>query len=223
MPLLKIDLHVHTNHSDASSTVEDTLDAARRKGLDGIAITDHNTVQGWIHASKLASDLLVIPGVEVNTSDGHLLVLGVRNPPPKGLDATTVSDYARREGGVIVVPHLNVPFFSIREDVIKRIRPDAVETHNAKIPFEFIVNKNVRLADRLRLPQTGGSDAHTQATVGDMYTVVEVEERSVEAVLDAIRRGKTRPAGKTSTWLEKTKIVLPIVTSSLIFWRKHHS
>lgn len=220
MPSVKIDLHVHTNHSDSSSAVEDILDAARRKGLDGIAITDHDTIQGWLSTSGLASDLLVIPGVEVNTKDGHLLVLGVSKPPPKNLDAMAVSNYARRERGVIIVPHPNVPFLSIREDVIKRIRPDAIETYNAKLPFERIRNKNIKLAERLGLPQTGGSDAHTHKTVGDMYTVVEAGERSVDAVLDAIRKGKVKPVGKTSTWQEKANIILWMAVSRLRFWRK---
>lgn len=221
MPFYKIDIHVHTKHSDSSSAIEDILDTARKKGLDGIAIADHDTVQGWIRASKLAPDLLVIPGVEVTTKDGHLLLLGVKNPPPKDLDAAAVSDYARRANGIIIVPHPNVPFLSIREEIIREIRPNAIETYNAKIPFMRIIKKNVKLAERLGLPQTGGSDAHSSTTVGDMYTVVEAEEKSVNAILEAIRKGKVRPVGKSSTWLEKTDIVLEMIISSLMFWRKN--
>lgn len=219
MPSLKIDLHVHTSRSDSSSAIEEILGAARKRGLDGVAITDHGTARSWTSASRPTSDLLIIPGLEVTTKSGHLLVLGMKNPPPKGLDPVAVSEYAKRKGGVVIVPHPNIPFLSVGEDVIERIRPDVIETYNAKIPFERIIKKNVKLAERLGIPQTGGSDSHTHKTVGDMYTVVEVEDRSVEAVLDAIRRGEVRPAGKMSTWLEKADIVFRMVVSKLKFWR----
>ncbi|MCJ7635208.1 PHP domain-containing protein [Candidatus Bathyarchaeota archaeon] len=221
MPFYKIDLHVHTEYSDSSSSIEDVLDAARKKGLDGVAITDHDNVYSGICASKLASDLLILPGVEVTTKDGHLLLFGIKNSPPKDLDAIVVSNYARREGGIIIVPHPNIPFISFREEIIEEIRPDAIETFNAKIPFSCIIDKNVKLAERLGLPQTGGSDAHTNTTIGDMYTVVEAEERTLDAVLDAIRKGRVRPAGKTSSWMEKARMAWSAVIPRLNFWQRY--
>lgn len=196
------------------------MDTARKKGLDGIAITDHDNVYGWMYASKLVSDLLIIPGLEVTTKDGHLILLGIKNPPPKGSDAIDVSNYARREDGIVIVPHPNIPFIGVREEIIEVMRPDAIETGNARIPFNRMMEKNVRLAERLGLPQTGGSDTHIHTTVGDTYTVVEAEERPVDAVLDAIRGGKVRPVGKTLSWLEKVKMVLSMATLSLKFWQR---
>ena len=76
MPKLKIDLHVHTDHSDSVSSVDEVIDAARRRGLDGIALTDHETIT--TPTRELAADLIIIPGVEVETSEGHILVLALR-------------------------------------------------------------------------------------------------------------------------------------------------
>ena len=74
--MLKIDLHVHTWHSDARSSVLDVLMMAKRNGLDGIAITDHHTMQGVRDAEAQVDDFLIIPGIELTTRDGHLLGIG---------------------------------------------------------------------------------------------------------------------------------------------------
>lgn len=220
LPILKIDLHVHTKYSDSSGSVRDILDAASQKGLDGIAITDHNTTKGWIEASKLETKLLVIPGVEVSTKEGHLLILGIQNPPPKGVDALTISDYARREGGVVIVPHIGISYFSIGEEVARKIKPDAVETHNAEVPFNYMIKRSVKIAEKLDLPQTGGSDSHSCKTVGNICTMIETEDKTVKGVIDAIRKGKVKPLWKTVTWTWKSKQVLTIGVRSLMFWRE---
>lgn len=204
MPELKIDLHVHTNHSDSISSVEEVLESARKKKLDGIAITDHNTMTAVTPAPERDHGLILIPGIEVKTEDGHLLVLGLKKPPSKGLSSIEVAEYARKEGCVVIIAHPNVPFRSFNEDAIKKIKPDAIETYNAKTPFsKGMIRRNVELAKRLGLPQTGGSDSHTPQTVGDMYTLVNAASRTVEDVLDAIRSGETIPAGKPSPIWER--------------------
>ncbi len=223
MPFYKIDFHVHTQHSDSSSALHDILNAARRKGLDGVAIADHDTMQGWVKASNLAPDLLVIPGIEVTTKDGHLLLFGVKQVPPKKLDAVAVSKLARQENGVIIVPHPNIPFLSLSEDIIRAIQPTAIETFNATIPLTRIIRKNVKLAEQLGLPQTGGSDAHSHRLIGDMYTVVEAEERSVNAVLEAVQLGKVQPAGSSPPWLEKIAVLIQAALSKLKFWEHSDS
>jgi len=64
---LKICLHIHTNHSDSISSVEEVVDSARTKKLDGIAITDHNTMAALDDPLICNQDLILIPGVEVKT------------------------------------------------------------------------------------------------------------------------------------------------------------
>ena len=201
---LKIDLHVHTNHSDSISSVEDVLEAARKKKLDGVAITDQDTMTGVEKAHDRAHGLLLIPGIEVGTVEGHILLLGLKKPPVKGLSAVEVAQHARKEGGVVIIAHPNIPFRTFNEEVIRRIHPDAIETYNAKTPFsKWMIRRNVILAERLGLPQTGGSDAHMHQTVGDMYTIVRVASRRVEDVLEAIRRGHVKPAGHPSPLWER--------------------
>ena len=66
--MLKIDMHVHTWYSDSTASVDAVLEVAQRKGLDGIAITDHNTLRGAYEALKRRDSLVVIPGEEVKTA-----------------------------------------------------------------------------------------------------------------------------------------------------------
>ena len=86
---MKFDLHIHSNYSDGRASVVEIINAAVRRGLDGIALTDHDNMRGipaarrYIKEQKL--DLILIPGVEVTTSEGHLLVLGVEEPPKRKL------------------------------------------------------------------------------------------------------------------------------------------
>ena len=80
------DIHIHTIYShDATTTVRGVLKQASSSGLNVIAITDHNDIRGAFDARELASqyNLEVIPGVEVNTSDGHLLALFIEKVLPK--------------------------------------------------------------------------------------------------------------------------------------------
>ena len=216
MPKLKIDLHVHTNHSDSTSSLEKVLEAAKKRNLDGIALTDHETVTASTYASELDSGMIVIPGVEVETVEGHILVLGIKNPPPKNLSVAETIDFARKEGGITIIPHPSIPFISISEKIIRQVKPDAIETHNAKAPFfRYFVEKNTKLADSLGLPKTGGSDAHSHKSVGDAYTIVDADSRGVADILEAIKRGRTQPVGEASNLLENMK------TTTRIFLRKH--
>lgn len=69
-----VDMHFHTNHSDAYTTVRAALALAKLKGV-GLAITDHNAVSGAVEAHRMRSGVLVIPGMEVSTRDGpHILL-----------------------------------------------------------------------------------------------------------------------------------------------------
>ncbi|WP_414054267.1 CehA/McbA family metallohydrolase [Macrococcus equi] len=71
-----VELHSHTNHSDASFTVEALLSSAEDRGLDVLGITDHNTMTSYFAADTHDHELLILPGVEYTTFDGHFLCLG---------------------------------------------------------------------------------------------------------------------------------------------------
>ncbi|MCD6410153.1 MAG: PHP domain-containing protein [Candidatus Verstraetearchaeota archaeon] len=192
---LKLDLHVHTWASrDGVSSLEEVLRAASRKGLDGIAITDHDQPFPMQLAEKLSreTELLVVPGVEITTRQGHLIALGFEELVKPMCDALAAGDLIKSAGGVLVVPH---PFdkysHGVGEELAVELEPHAVEVCNASTWRRY--NRRAAELSRSRgIPGIAGSDAHHWRGVGRAYTVVEVEEPSIEEVLKAIRRGRVR-------------------------------
>ncbi|MDE2519156.1 MAG: CehA/McbA family metallohydrolase [Methanocorpusculum sp.] len=194
MVLLKCDLHVHTNASrDGESPVEAVLAAAAAAGLDAVAITDHDTTEGSICAlAAQHPGVLVIPGIEVSTKQGHLLVLGTTQVLAPKQDVLDTIAEAKALGAVTIVPH---PFHRWRHGVGLRCREallaaDAVETLNSRYIIGTANQKAAKMAKKYRRPATAGSDAHNCKFVGFGVTEIEAEERSVAAILDAIRAGR---------------------------------
>ncbi|WP_158855665.1 PHP domain-containing protein [Halorhabdus sp. CUG00001] len=189
----KFDLQVHTNASPCSSaTPSEIATAAEKRGLDGIAITDHDTMAN-VEAVRDAAgtDLRVVAGVEVSTSQGHILALSVDSVPSRG-EPPAVIDAIHDQHGVAVLSH---PFDSFRESLGESYRSvqasiDGIETINSRC-IRSAFNRQARhVAASLSLSRTGGSDAHFPFEVGRAYTLVEDDP-----VRD-IRAGNTRVAGR---------------------------
>jgi predicted metal-dependent phosphoesterase TrpH len=192
MVMLRFDLHVHSDYSsDGQSTVEDILRAAAAKGLDGVAITDHNTNEGARHAlqvaEKVAPGLLVIPGEEVSTRSGHLIVLGITQDIPKGMPVEETIAEAKRLGGLVIVPH---PYNRPRHGMPIPAGADAAEVYNSRFIIGLHNRRAKRKARNLRLPEVAGSDSHQASMVGSAVTCVD-SEKDLKGVLEAIRQGKT--------------------------------
>ena len=199
MPLrLKIDLHVHTSFSDGLGAPVDILERAEARGLDGLAITDHNTLEGYFRAREVGGGLVLVPGYEVVTDSGHILVYGLEELPPgvESIDYVDLVGWARGRGGLCVIAHPGIGSFHLCD--WGSCVPDAVEVLNASYPLEFFVGRGLRLSERLEVPGVGGSDAHSIKVVGDAYTVVECEDSRVENILDGIKKGSVEYEGGLS-------------------------
>ncbi len=187
---MRFDLHIHSTYSDGRASVEDILRIARRIGLNGIAITDHNTLAGSIAACRICwsryPEIIVVRGVEIDTSEGHLIVLGTDEMPALGLTPEETIDAARDLGGITVLPH---PYHLFRHS-IGRIPPvDAVEVCNSKY-IVGISNLRARYeAERRGISIVAGSDSHMIETVG--LGITHLEAMNEEEALEAIRKGRT--------------------------------
>ncbi len=211
MPIVYCDLHIHSNASaDGHCPVEKILETAAARGLDAVAITDHDTTAGVRHALTLKTDILIIPGIEVSTKDGHVIVLGTTKEYAPGKSARETIAEAKADGCVTIVPH---PYHYFRHAVGLRDKKalqeaDAVEAYNSRYYVGTANSKAARIARRYGKPVAAGSDAHDCEYVGFGENLIDAEERTVESVLCALKAGKiSARCTKTpvSTYISQSK------------------
>ena len=202
--MFKYDFHIHSKYSrDSQTPLKDILRVAKEKNLNGIAICDHDEVKGGLKAlemvkanpKKYGGDFIVIPGTEVSTSKGHILILGVTEKIPSFMPPEETIDMARDLNALSIVAH---PYRKSAHGIgyLEGSGADAAETFNSKCITSGSNKKAKQEAERIGMPQTGGSDAHIAELVGQGYTLVNTEINTQENIFDAILRGKTIAAGE---------------------------
>uniref|UniRef100_A0A7C3J2T2 PHP domain-containing protein n=1 Tax=Candidatus Methanomethylicus mesodigestus TaxID=1867258 RepID=A0A7C3J2T2_9CREN len=198
---LRIDLHVHSSKSeDGCSTIAEIAESARERGLDGFAITDHDTPLAYGEACELSEELqlVVLPGIEVSTASGHILILDPRRDFRKGIGLSEALNGALSDGSVVIIPHPTDP---LSHGIGEKLAEDAaksgaiIESLNASTLSRFNASAQ-KLAERMSVSTVGGSDAHIAKAVGDAYTVVDSNGADAESVLIAIKKGLTAPEGR---------------------------
>lgn len=193
MRAARYDLQVHTDASPCSgATPEDVVDASLAADLGGIAITNHDTLEGVDEATHHAPNRLdVIPGVEVTTTHGHLLALDV-DAVPDGHGPRKVIESIHDMGGVAVLSH---PFDRLRQYFDADLpeiaaAADGVEVTNSRCLRPAYNRQARRFADQYGLATTGGSDAHFPHEVGRAVTTC------TGPLVPALRRGETDVEGR---------------------------
>jgi predicted metal-dependent phosphoesterase TrpH len=193
---VKADLHVHTIYSsDSLITPKDLVFYAKRSGLTAVAITDHNRLDGALKIAK-ETDFLIIPGVEVSSSNGHIIGLNLQEPIPKRLSPEETVDRIHEAGGIAIACH---PFALFKGSLGEHANGkfDAVETINASaFPFERSVKKAEEIAAAFGMPRVAGTDAHYGPAVGYAYTLIDAEPQA-DAIAKAIAKGLCQPFGKS--------------------------
>jgi predicted metal-dependent phosphoesterase TrpH len=198
--MLKLDFHVHSCYSDdASGTPEEIMKSLKKRGLQGMALTDHNTLEGSLKARQVAPrDFLVIPSMEISTKDGHLLALNVTTLIPRGLSIEETVDAVCDAGGVPIVPHLFRLLSGIKKEKLQGIQTkiSAIEVFNGcSVPSSNL--KTAKVAYEYHLGGTGGSDSHDPSYAGYAYTVVDSTDMRIDAVLAELEKKKTWGDGVT--------------------------
>jgi len=192
---IKIDLHVHTHYSfDGLITPEELVFYAKKRGLDGVAITDHDRIDGALKIAK-EINLLAIPGIEISSLNGHIIGLNLQEPVPQKLSADETVEKIHELGGLAVACH---PMAFLKTSLKNRINSkfDAVEVINSSaIPFGYSVKRSREIASRLGIAQVAGSDAHYGPEIGSAYTIIEAE-LEIDRIIKAISKGLCQPTGE---------------------------
>ena len=198
----RADLHTHTNASDGWPTPVQLVEhAARRTGLDVIAVSDHDTIEGALRAAEYAArrtKVHVIVGEEVSSRDGHIVGLFLERCVKHGLSAAATVHAIHEQGGIAIAAH---PFWRTQRQVqtgyahgvgwlAAELPFDAVEVENATPGFYVFNQLARRLNMGLGAAELGGSDAHIVDAVGRAFT--EFPGKTPDALRKAIETGKTR-------------------------------
>lgn len=175
--MLNVEFHSHTNASkDSLTRPADLVAAARRKGLDHLIITDHNTIAGARVAKELDPEFVIV-GEEIMTTQGEILAAFVSDVIPKGLTPKETIRRLRDQGAFISVSH---PFDSWRSgawresDLLEIISlVDAIEVYNSRCMDPRSNTAARHFAEKHHLAGTVGSDAHAAFEVGRSFMRLE--------------------------------------------------
>jgi predicted metal-dependent phosphoesterase TrpH len=215
--LNQADLHVHTQWSDGDD-LDKVLDVAVSLGLDAIAITDHDVIDGAFEARRRAHQrrlkIAVVPGIEVSSKDGHIGGLFMMKTVPEGLSAAETVDLIHKAGGIAVAHHPYTPpiidkLFKVTlgcRDLIKEVPFDAIECTNAVPGYGSKYNMDAYASmrkNKVFISMTGSSDAHYAGFVGKGRTFY-AGNRGVDSLNLMLKLGFTR--GAESYWRFSEKL-----------------
>jgi predicted metal-dependent phosphoesterase TrpH len=209
---MRADLHIHSRHSGDSITgVEKIIQRASFLGLEVIAITDHNSLQGSLEAMDLAENILVLPAMEISSSKGHILAYNMTEEVPRDLSPAETIDRIHDAGGIAVAPHPYRFWSGLGEDAVRRNGFDAIETMNGRCSNSGN-SASKDLARELGLPQTAGSDSHDGDSIGSCYMIFPDDCRSPKDLIQAILEGRTEVGGSGRKPIETAGYLLRCVT-----------
>ncbi len=196
---MKFDLHIHSTYSgDSKSDPKDIVKVAEKKGLDGIALLDHNSIKGYKKIKNMDTDLIIVPGIEVSTEEGHVGALGLKEEIGRPKTVERAIEIIHEHDAIAVAVHPYRFWSGMGEDVIRGNDWDAMEGLNGRT-WHY---KNVRarnLAEEMDLPIVGGSDAHRLKSVGKSFTVVK-NANDWEELVDDIKDYETYVGGEDRTY-----------------------
>jgi predicted metal-dependent phosphoesterase TrpH len=181
---MDLDLHVHSKYSyDSFSDPKKIIKYSIKKGLNGIAITDHNTIKGSIEASKyVVEDFVIIPGTEISTEAGHIIGLFLNEEIRTRLFVEVVEEI-KSQDGISILAHPFKRTSEVEEAVIEKV--DAIEIFNSRANTLKKLDANLhseKIAKQYNLPVTAGSDSHFYFEIGrgrvkiDLADITDLEE-----------------------------------------------
>ena len=214
---MKADLHAHTHFSrDALTSVSTFIRRYQRAGIDCVAVSDHNNIDGAL-AVRADAAFNVILSEEIKSSEGEIIGLFLQETIRKGLTPEDTVRAIRQQGGLVLIPHPydRVRQSPLREEAALRIMNDIdiIEVFNSRTIFSADNDKSRRLAEQHGKLMSASTDAHTPWEIGLAYTEMPPFESPGDFL---IALGKGKLVGRSSFvgvhWLS---------TWAKIRWRLH--
>lgn len=199
--MIKLEFHCHTHASKDSLTLPaDLVAAARRKGIDRVVVTDHNSIAGAREAWAIDPELIIV-GEEIMTNKGEILAAFVTEEIPANLTPQETLRRLTEQGAFISVSH---PFDEMRkggwkENDLLEILPfvDAIEVYNSRCIFPRFNRRAELFARKHNIAGTVGSDAHAAFELGRSLLLLD-QFTGPEGMRRVIRSAKMKM--KWSPW-----------------------
>ncbi len=190
---VRADLHAHTHFSrDGFTSPERFVKTYVKRGIDCVAVSDHNNMDGAFAVATLAP-FRVILSEEVKSSEGEIIGWFLREPIAKGMTPEDTVRAIRAQGGLVCVPH---PFDRLRRSplatsALLRILPevDAVEAFNARTTLRSDIRRSAAFVREHGKIPSAGSDAHWHPEIGGAWVEMPPFEGAAD-FLDALRAGR---------------------------------
>lgn len=213
--MLRADLHVHTEYSpDCNSQLAKIIEHCIKAGINCIAISDHNTVEGALKMKRMAP-FKVIVAEEILTRHGEIMGMFLKKDVPPGQSVPDTVAQIRSQDGLVAIPH---PFDVFRQSALdseitrelaERGEIDVIEVFNSRTPLYRSSARADSFAEKYGIPKSAGSDAHTLQAIGNAY--VEMPEfEGKEDFLSALNEGnvfghRTNPVVHFNSFLARLK------------------
>jgi len=217
-----VDMHMHSQYSDTYTRISNILKRASKMGI-GVSVTDHNEIRGAVEAYKKRGSILVIPGIEVNCSEGaHVLFYFYRIKDLEEFHKKEVEKYknsnpytftkrktesliekSKDYNSIVCLAHPFAPGLNIfnhiknndfSKGVLKNV--DLVEVICGQ-GFRNMNLKALEWASDIDKGFTGGSDAHTLRNVGTVLTCSK-DTSSISSFLGSLKKKKNCVVGNES-------------------------
>lgn len=211
---MKFELHCHSHYSrekkiptEGIDSPADIVKAAKKLGLDGLALTDHSTNRGWKEAEQASRKygLVFIPAIEISSLSGHIIGLGLNSYIPSGLSPEETLEKIHEQGGVSVAVHP----FDLRRDGLGKssAKADVIEAFNSMNLDGFSNWASSRFARKNGKPSVAGSDSHTKEMLGLCINYIDAYD--LDSTLKQISSGNVSftaeyaPLEKLVPWVKQ--------------------
>ena len=194
---MKVDLHLHDNKysTDSHISIEEIVREAKRKGLDGIALTNHENPDVVKEIDELVEkyDFVIFPGVEYLTKDGDIVAFGIDKLPEEQMSAQEFIEYVDKFGGTCTAAHPYRTNNRGLEDKLYTVKGlTAIEGYNGSTS-DYHNGLAVKAGKELGIQVIGSSDAHVAEKVGVYATLLPYKVKNVKELIEALKTNRCKP------------------------------